>query len=230
MSQLNSTTRQVYPSRESPYEPNVGGQKPNQVFPDDGLFPLGVGDPGFLMGTAYVELPGVADVLIQADVPYPLRLKKSDLQENIITGDISQVDDTMPDFFWQAADYHRIQAPVMANHLMVLQYRDYAQKHPSLKRPYRVAIVVEYLERHPDIEALADAALRERIYADLAISEYSMLVIDVDRYKNDPDYSAASEIRDRDNKYFDADGHFHPSVESYKLANADTELPKWTPL
>lgn len=230
MSQLNSTTRQLYAPRESPYEPDVAGQKPNQVFPADNTFPVSVGDPGFLMGTAIIELPGVGDVLLQADVAYPLRLQKSDIQEGIVTGDLSEVDDNMPDYFWQAADYHRIQAPVQANHLMVLQYRDYAQKHPSLKRPYRVAIVVEFVERHPELEALTDTVLRDRIYADLADSEFSLLSIDIDRYRNDKDYSAAGELRDKTDNYFDAEGHFHPTVESFKTANADTELPKWTPL
>ena len=61
-------------------------------------------------------------------------------------------------------------------------------------------MVVQYIERHPEIEALADADLRQRIYDDLLHSDCSMLPVHIDRYHGTRlirNYSSAQEVRDR---------------------------------
>ena len=194
--------------------PIVGGQRPGQVFPADNEFPLTVGDPGFTLGTLFVELPGVPDVLVQADVAYPLRNQKTAKQDDIIMGDIDQVTDTMPDYLHVPTDFHRVEARVGPNRQVGLQYRDFAGKHPDLKRPYQVTIIVEFIQTHPAVEALADGALRDRIYADLAMSDYYCMSVDLDRYRQEPTYSAADELRRTDSRYFSLNGEHNPTIEA----------------
>lgn len=213
--------RQLFPPNEQPYEPNVGGTGPNTIYPSDADFPTTAGEPGFLMGTCHLELPGVHGSLLETDVLYRMPLMDNDFQDGILTGDLQEVPDTMPDFFWEPTEYYPILAPVLVtNRLVTAHYRDFAQKHPTLKRPYRTTLIVEYVEAHPAIDAL-EPALRDRIYADLRQSDYAVLVVDPAKYQADSTYSAADDVRRRYNRQFNPTGAWHPTPESVKINQID---------
>ena len=215
---MTQTTRQLYPPAESPYEPSVGGQRPNQIYPSDAEFPLNVGEPGFLLGTMHIEVPGVRGLFLETDVLYRQPLKDADAQMGITTGDLDEVTGIMPDFFWDPTGYYPVRTSLVENRQLTVHYRDYAQKHPRLKRPYRVTVVVEYVETHPAIEALPDASLRDRIYRDLLLSDYSVVPIDVAKYVADPNYSVVTELRRKYARFYDAySTAYHPTLEALQI-------------
>ena len=179
-----------------------------------------MGEPGFLLGTLYVEAPGTPGVLVEAEVFYRNSLRDTDAQEGFYPGDMASVPETMPDYFWEPHEFYSVTAPAMPNRLLTAHYRDYAQKHPALRRPYRVTMVVEYIETHPEIEALPDANLRQRIYADLQNSDYSLMPVHIDRYQADPNYSAAQEMRDNYQKTFGGStGAWHDNLDNLVYPN-----------
>lgn len=74
-------------------------------------------------------------------------------------------------------------------HQLAFDVADYPQKRAEDDRPYEVMIVLEYLERCPELESLRDMDLARRIYADAVAANQHFLSIDLDAYRYDPLYS-----------------------------------------
>lgn len=191
------SSRQLYPPVESPSEGAVGAQHPNENYPDNNSYPVSTGEPGFVLGQLCVEMPGHFDLLLRADVLYRNPLVDADAQQGLGSGDLTGVGSNMPDFFWEPTEYYRVQAEPIGDRQLTINYRDFAAKHPDLRKPYQVTLIVEYVETHPEVEAVADATLRARIYEDLLNSDFTCLPIDVAKYQADPMYSAVAELRQR---------------------------------
>lgn len=214
---LLQTARQFYQPIESPYEDSLGGLRPNDAYPSEQLYPSTTAEPGFTLGQLAVELPGCYELLCLADVFYRRPLKDLDAQQGIITGDIQEVNGRMIDFFHQPTEFYPLLAYPVDDRLLTVTYRDYAAKHPDLRQPYQLTIIVEYAVKHPEIEALTDAALRDRIYADLLNSDFTCISIDVEKYRADPAYSAVAAIREAYRHFFEPGLYDHPSVEALIL-------------
>ena len=115
----------------------------------------------------------------------------------IINGGIQEVDASMPVFFHKPDRSDSIDVRLIRNKVVSVNYTDYFDKHPNLRGPYELTITLEFLAQIPEVEQLADADVRRRIYEDLYLSDLSHMIVDTEKYINDPNYSAASDTESR---------------------------------
>lgn len=178
---------------QTPYEGSVGD-------PSDGVYPnraVTNGGLAFRLGRIRLELPGAQGAVIDRAVDYNYRLSKFRSWQGIKNGGIDSVHSGLPVFFHKPDAMDDVDVPVLANPVVRIGYEDFYAKHPDLARPYELTITLEYIEKCPEVEALADPAIRKRIYDDLALSGFQMLEIDTQQYIDNPEYSAALETAKR---------------------------------
>ena len=187
-------TKQLNLPFQSAYEANLV-DPPAAVFLP--IRAISNGGPSFRIGRIRLEIPGVLGAVIDRAIDFGLKLSKFRSWQGITNGGIQSVGMGLPVFFHKPDEMEAIDAPVLANPVVRINYEDYALKHQDLRVPTELTLVLEYIEKHPDVEALPDASLRKRIYDDLALSGYHMLEVDLDKYTSDPAYSAGLETARR---------------------------------
>lgn len=84
-------------------------------------------------------------------------------------------------------------------HLIAIDVLDYVDKQPLDDIAYQVVVVIEVLERCPELEEMQDEALRERIYNDALEVNRWLLSLDIDDYRADEHYSIIDSMSERPN-------------------------------
>lgn len=141
----------------------------------NGAFPFGIGN-------LVVSSNTPDGVLHDSEVFSSLRLRPSARTFGINSGDVQEVPTSGPTFFWKPFPYDRMVVPMKQHKDLKIKYADNSFKHPSLNSVYQVSVLIEYVEYCPDLEAIKDEAVREKIYRDFAESSLTIQEIDLDQY------------------------------------------------
>ncbi len=199
---MSIVAKQLHRPFQTPFERNLS-PVPDAVF---GTRPVTNGGLSFRLGRIRFEVPGVLGVVIDRSVDYSRTLSKFRNAQGIINGGTQSVGAGLPVFFNRPDDIEVVDVAVLPNRVCRISYEDFAGKHPDLRSPYELTVLVEYIETSPELESL-EPEIRRRIYEDLALSGYFLLEVDPDKYRADANYSAAQETAKRLNQESYVGGH-----------------------
>ena len=100
-----------------------------------------------------------------------------------------------PLFFYEPRPYEPAHSLVAGQRVVPFVYFDYERKHPDLRQAYEVTLIMEYVPKINEVEALTDANLRKRIYEDLADCPFPVIEgFEIAKY-TDPSYSVGREMQ-----------------------------------
>ena len=145
----------------------------------------------YTMGELVVGLPDSTFCSVQVFSPVQMWNNVGVPPENEENFDLK----VSPLFFFEPRPFEPANSPVLAQRVLPFVYRDYERKHPALRQPYEVTIIMQYVPKIKEVEALPDAKLRQRIYEDLAECEFSVIEgFEVAKYA-DPSYRIGDEMK-----------------------------------
>ncbi len=141
----------------------------------------------YCMGKLLVELNTIDRTIYNQFIYFDEVLEKSEVYQKINRGGIRLVPNTQPDFLRKPSQYSRLQIPLKGLTSVALQFRDAKYKPLDLMKPYRLTVAVQYLVENKELETLL-VEIKERILKDFLGSTAIVADIDIEKYKNNPDY------------------------------------------
>lgn len=170
------------------------------------------------VGILNVEMNDKNGVIYDDYVNFDVILQKSEVFENINTGGVRILKKDKPDFFYKPVEPSPMFIPIGRSKTLNINYKDKAFR--LLGRSiinYDVLVQFSTLEQNEEFDAL-DETLKERILHDFLTIPTKLYNVDVDKYKNDPNYSLRDEL-DKQNGYDPLDYRFNYPVESKATRN-----------
>jgi hypothetical protein len=107
-----------------------------------------------------------------------LVLEDENRSMGIVTGIFDKTTDANPVMFAPKIELQDLMIPTPVDGHIRLFYEDEYNKHSEHQKAYKVTVILEYIEMHPDIEALPEEQ-RNKIYEDFAITKQMFGKVDL---------------------------------------------------